>query len=225
MAIAKRGRETSVTTTTVVKKPKLNIVRSIKPEFKHAIKSYAGLISSASMTVVNLNYFLSEGVKRYELVGTQLDLRSITMRFYASKSQNAAAGYNNSLVRILIIKSDENYTTSVTTVAPANIFRNDGVSSSAFFGTTSHVDGDKVKVLSDKQIIMMPQTSANTNASDVVVNYKVPIKRVEKTKGDNTGIFKNGNYFLVICPQSSGDNTLTSPYNVAAQWSLDFYDA
>lgn len=74
-------------------------------EFKHAHRSLSAVVNGASPYCVNLNYFLSEGVKRYNVVLTGLDLRSITMRFYLSKVYTSGASFNGGVVRLLIVKS------------------------------------------------------------------------------------------------------------------------
>lgn len=227
MPLKRSSSTTTVTTTTKpVKKARFVSRRVVTPEFKHAHRSLTAAISGVNPYCVNLNYFLSEGVKRYNVLSTGLDLRSITMRFYLAKIYTAGSSFNGGVVRLMVVKSRLSYTNTQAVITASEIFRNDGTASASHFGTTSHPDYDKVKVLSDRTIKFDAQSVATNNtAGHCQLNWKIPIKRKEKTTADNTGVFRDGQYYLIISPFAYGDDKTQNAWDFLAQWSLDYYDA
>lgn len=88
------------------------------------------------------------------------------------------------------------------------------------------MDYDKVKLISDRTIKFEPQLVTTTNTvGQCSLNWKVSIKKKEKTTADNTGVFRDGQYYLIVCPFSYGDDQTQAAWEFLAQWSLDYYDA
>lgn len=227
----KRTRTVSQTTTTVVaKKPRL-ATTSLKSsilrlaETKKAIKSISGSFSVVNPLAVNANYFLSEGVRRREVVGTSLYLQSIDLRGLFLIENNTNTGYNHTSVRISLIRSITSYNNSVGNLTASDVFRNDGSASSSVFATTSHFDTDKVKVLWDS-LIEMPQSITVGTGNSVGKNFKktIPIKKLHKITADNTGTFQEGQYFWVFGLHKNGDGAVSSAGTYSLQWSLNFKD-
>lgn len=188
-------------------------VQSKDAETKGYLSARSQTLTSDTVYAHNLLYPIGQGTSSATMVGKQINL--VNMRFRSTLLTGVVSPAPKTF-RILIVKTKQYFTASSTSTPYTNIFRNSGGS----VGTDLHVDLSKVSILMDKQVTI--NTSITGVAQTKHVNFNIPFNKKIKFDADNSGIPKDGNYFLIVTGTDySGINTVGQYFY---DWSVNFKD-
>lgn len=195
-------------------------------ETKSAVKNINVSTNANLVYAVAANYFISEGAGANQVVGEKIYLRNFYLRYYAEVSNNSTVTLNQPTLRIMLVKSVADYTTTSGVVGNTEIFRNDGQASAGNPATNSHVDMHKVKLLWDHTFSPRIDDGTSGLNQTTVINgdISVPVNKTEFFTADNSGRFRSGNYYWIVTQSRPGDLGLTSGVTFSLQWSVNFKD-
>lgn len=139
----------------------------------------------------NLNFFIQQGQTSEQLIGEKLFLKNIHLKGWLSSVNNATASNEPLMYRLLLIRSKKPLITTSGTITATDVFR-----STVDLSSNAHVDMHKVDIIRDiRGKIPMPRL-ANTTDS-IAFDLNVKINKSHTFDSDNSGYFKDKNYYLV----------------------------
>lgn len=163
----------------------------------------------------NLVHHLTQGDTSEGHTGQEIFLKNINIRGHIQKSSSAL----DAIVRVMVVKSINPFTnTTILNMSPQNVFRAGGTAD--YNATSAHLDFNKVQVLADKQYRLVPQFS--THRPLIPVNLNIQINQNKKYQQDNSGYFKDGNYYLIVT--SYDGNGISAPATFDYDWTVNYKD-
>lgn len=227
-------RKSTGQSSTLTKKQKQDVAKIAKKvtlrtaETKSA-PNYNSMTPSAGDTVQvqNLNYFMGQGTTDQTYTGTEIFVKNMNIQMQVRRNGSASFGatFNDSVIaRVIVFATKKALTNTTTSITASDLFRDDGYGS--YRAQLVYPDLDKVKVLYDRKInISSPVATSTTVASpsnETVFGINLPINRKKIFDNDNSGYFKDANYYLaVVYTDSVGiPSYVTFRYN----WVVNFKD-
>lgn len=153
---------------------------------------YDGLIYAR-----NLCYFMSQGTGSELYIGEKIWLKNIHLKGQLAFT-NLTDGIS-STYRLLVVRSNNIWTNSVTNPTYTDIFR--GSSSNSVYGSALHTDNHKITVIYDSGAKVAPKNFKD-NISKAVFDINLNISKSHFWTADGSGSFKNGDYFLVYMAEN-----------------------
>lgn len=200
-----------------------NIARSVAlkaAETKSKLSSLNGSMTDAVVYARNICFNLAQGTTSETYLGEKIYIKNFHFKgqiaFDGTKTDR---GKN---YRLMVIKSDTNYTTSSsygTVMTYSDIFRTS--SNSALPCHALHADLHKVRVLYDVSGTLDKTFATYSNV--VGFDFNIPIHKVETFTGDNNGTFRDGQYFFVFMVDDL-NGVITSTASIGYDYSINFKD-
>lgn len=160
-------------------------------ETKSKLDNYAATnLGDNAVRAWNLTYPLSQGVTSESVLGEKINLKNI--RIMGFSRVNSGSGNNNTkIVRLIIFKATKQLASSTPiNITPTDLYRNNVTP------PQNHVDLHKVDLLYDKMLTLTPSLASQETIVPWTIN--IPLNRTEYFDSDNSGFFKNKNYYLAI---------------------------
>lgn len=181
-------------------------------------KSYLTGISNTNQgdnatRVWNLNYNISQGSGSTNVLGEKVHLKSIRIQgqIFSNTSSNTAT----KVVRMVVFRTKKALSAgSAIDITATDLYRNNGLPGQ------NHVDLHKVDLLYDSILTLTPQMTNQVVTRPFKIN--IPINRTEYFDDDNSGYFKNKNYYLAI--QHHDGNALAPPTTMYFSYAVNFKD-
>lgn len=202
----------------IAKKAVMKVAETRSPIYSESRNMYAGLVGMR-----NLNYFISQGDTASTIQGEKVHIKNIRFNLYGEIFNNGDTTNNEVIIRMFFLKSDRQYTNSWTLQTPAAIFRDDGSSSPSDVARTAHIDLHKNKLISkDIRVTLKPSISGQTLV--LHKEFDLPINKDCYFRADNSGYFRDGDYYFVIAIQKAGDVGTVVNTALTMQWAVNCKD-
>lgn len=167
----------------------------------------------------NLNYGISQGVNSEQIIGEKLFVKNIRVKGQVTSLCGTTPSNGQLAYRVLIVRTKKALTSSWSAVTFSDIFRG----STTAVASRAMVDLHKVDVIYDKtKIIGQPNNSAVAMMSHVDFNIK--INKNHFCDQDNSGYFKDKNYYLIITAHKEDSGVLANVGYLRATWTVNFKD-
>lgn len=187
-------------------------------ETKSAYNNFAtATVNNEQTYAYNLNYFIQQGASAENVIGEKVYIKNINLRGYFSSTTGSEA----LIGRMLLIRTKTPLGAALINATSTDIFR----STLSRRAALSHVDLHKVDLLFDKTFTMnAPGVSGIARVKDFQIN--VPINKTHYFDADNSGYFKDKNYYLVwtvFRPDLTTGST-SQVGDMSCAWTVNFKD-
>lgn len=214
-----QGSEAAHAEEKITKKDVARIARNVALKAAET-KSFISNVSGGSQTqdavvATNLIYSIGQGVTAESVIGEKVFIKNIHLKgYFNTDTTNDAA----CTLRCALVRTKKALTNSRASITVTDAFRTN-VTNEAALG---HFDLHKVDVLWDKMYkVGIPNISglSMTQAFD----FNVPINKTHYFDADNSGYFKDKNYYLIVTAYKEKFGTVT-PGFMSLQWTVNFKD-
>lgn len=183
-----------------------------------------------SMRCVNIfgQNTLQRGTADNQIIGSAVRVKDVKLRFQMSRigDTNVLGVFNSPCyVRVSVLATDLQLTTSAALITPNDIYRIDGSQEYTMLG---EFDTDKVRVMYDTLINIAPEdigrlVSTNNTVKELIKTLKFNRKITFKSTPGTLGVYlKEKNYYIVY---SYGPTPNVPNYvNVSMNWLISYYD-
>lgn len=186
-------------------------------ETKSALYIYDQTCFDDLLYASNLTYFIAQGAGVQQRVGQKIHLKNFYIKGKLTSVNSAVVGNGTTIFRIMIIKSDQELTTTNATLTKGDVFRG----STNTLTARGFPDLSKVSVIYDKTHTLTSDI-ANANEHRVfTINKKINKKVI--FNADTTSYLKGEQYYFLVTAGKTDGSAATCGF-LNCQIAINFKD-